>query len=231
MLEAQKKILAVDDESHMRNLLNIYLKEHGYLVEQAASGEEALQKLDGSSFDLILLDIMMPGMDGWEVCGRIRAISDVPIIMLTARDHTLDKVKGLKLGADDYLSKPFEQIELIARMEAVLRRVKSAKEAETRNFIFHRGLKIDFSAHQVYFNDEEIKLTPKEFELLRVMMENKGHVLSREQLLQLVWGYDFDGDERTVDSHLKNLREKLRKGGQDVNQMIQTVWGVGYKLV
>lgn len=223
------RVLVVDDEAPMRRLLELYLKKGDFEVQTAPSGEQAVEMAKEDSFDLVLLDIMMPGMDGWEVCQRIRSFSEIPIIMLTARDQTVDKVKGLKLGADDYLTKPFEEIELLARMEALLRR--SEKKDKHKQQTDHHGIIIDQATHSVSFQGQPIELTPKEFELLYTFLTNVGRVYSREQLLEIIWGMDYEGDARTVDTHVKNLREKLRKHGIEVNSIIKTVWGVGYKGV
>lgn len=227
--ESDYRVLVVDDEAPMRRLLELYLENGQYVVQTVSSGEQAVDMVKGDSFDLVLLDVMMPGMDGWEVCQRIRAFSEIPIIMLTARDQTLDKVKGLKLGADDYLTKPFEEMELLARIEALLRR--SEKKDKTRHQADHHGIIIDQGTHTVSFQGQPIELTPKEFELLYMFLTNIGRVYSREQLLELIWGIDYEGDARTVDTHVKNLRDKLRKHGVEVNSIIKTVWGVGYKGV
>ena len=225
--EKSFKVLVVDDEAPMRRLLEFYLKNGQYQVQTVSSGQEAVLSVKNDSFDLVLLDIMMPGMNGWEVCQQIRLFSDIPIIMLTARDQTLDKVKGLKLGADDYLTKPFEEMELLARIEALLRRVE--KKDKMRHQADHNGILIDQATHTVLYRGEPIDLTPKEFELLYTFITNIGRVYSREQLLEQIWGLDYEGDVRTVDSHVKNLREKLRKHEVDVSSIIKTVWGVGYK--
>ncbi|MEW9670241.1 response regulator transcription factor [Ammoniphilus sp. 3BR4] len=222
------RLLVVDDEAPMRRLLELYLKKGQYEVQTAADGEEALILLKTGDYDLVILDIMMPGMDGWEVCQRVRTFSNLPIIMLTARDQTMEKVKGLKMGADDYLTKPFEEAELLARIEALLRRAgKSAPRSSTHQ----HGITVNSDTHTVTYQGQVVELTPKEFELLYTFMNNAGRVYSRDQLLEMIWGADYVGDTRTVDSHVKNLREKLRKHGVDVEAVIKTVWGVGYKGV
>jgi two-component system, OmpR family, response regulator ResD len=222
-----RKILVVDDEAPMRKLIEIYLCQHDYLVKSVSSGDEAISTIRKDSVDLIILDVMMPGMDGWETCRQIRQFSDVSIMMLTARDETMDKVKGLNLGADDYLIKPFEEIELVARIEALLRR--TGKTANKHSTMEHKGVTIDLSARTVFCMGSELELTPKEFELLQTFITNLGRTYSRDQLLELIWGLDYLGDIRTVDSHVKNLREKLRKNGIETDEVIKTVWGVGYK--
>lgn len=219
-------ILIVDDEEHMRHLIRFYLQESGYEVVEAYDGHHALSVFNKSKVDLILLDIMMPHKDGWTLCKEIRRISRVPIIILTAKEETPDKVKGLKLGADDYLVKPFEETELLARMEVVFRRTNPDRQKE----ITYKNIKINKSLHQVLFNNKEINCTPKEFKLLDVLLSHPGKVLTREQLLDHVWGYESDRDTRTVDSHMKNLREKLRKHGINTDSLIYTVWGIGYRL-
>lgn len=226
------KILVVDDEEYMRTLINIYLKQYGYSVTEAKDGIEAIKKVKEESYDLVLLDVMMPAKDGWQVCEEIRTFSQVPIIMLTARDDTLDKVYGLNLGADDYITKPFEEVELMARIDAVIRRSRLRQpEQEEEEILQYKGIKIIVDAHEVYYEGEEIKLTPREFDLLYLLMLNKGKVMSREQLLEKIWGLDYLGEHRTVDSHVKNLREKLRRAGIHSDELIQTIWGIGYKLV
>ncbi|MBP1931112.1 response regulator transcription factor [Ammoniphilus resinae] len=226
-MEGSFRILVVDDEAPMRQLLKLYLTKDRYEVQTAANGEEALSLFKQGGFDMVILDIMMPGIDGWEVCQRIRSFSQIPILMLTARDQTMEKVKGLKMGADDYLTKPFEEAELSARMEALLRRVSKPEHSR----IDPHGITVNPETHKVIYQGQPIELTPKEFELLHTFMNNVGRVYSRELLLEMIWGPDYMGDTRTVDSHVKNLREKLRKHGVDVDSVIKTVWGVGYKGV
>lgn len=225
------RVLIVDDEAPMRRLLELYLKNSNYEVETVSNGDQALDIIKRGlvAFDLVLLDVMMPGMDGWEVCQRLRSFSEIPIIMLTARDQTFDKVKGLKLGADDYMTKPFEELELLARIEAMLRR--SGRMDKMGNQADHHGIMIDQSTHRVSYQGQPIDLTPKEFELLYTFLTHIDRVYSREQLLTQIWGMDYEGDIRTVDTHVKNLREKLKKHGVEVNSIIKTVWGVGYKGV
>ncbi|MUG73990.1 response regulator transcription factor [Paenibacillus sp. JMULE4] len=222
--------LVVDDEWNMRNLLRIYLTKSGFQVSEASNGHEALALIEQQPFDLILLDIMMSGMDGWEVCKRIRKTSQTPILMLTARTETKDKVQGLNMGADDYLVKPFEPEELIARAFALLRRSSMADATEIRPAaIVYQDLQIDPDARQVMVKDQMIELTPKEFDLLRFLAQNPNRAFTREICLDQVWGSDYFGDTRTVDTHVKNIREKLRATGLSYVP-IQTVWGVGYKF-
>ena len=220
-------ILVVEDEESVRELLRLYLEKEGFKVELASDGEEALDKMSRTSPDLVLLDLMLPKKDGWEVCREIRKTSYVPIIMLTARGEEFDKVLGLELGADDYIAKPFSPREVVARIKAVLRRANATSLSGGR--IWETlGLKIDYEAKKVEVEGREINLTPKEFELLWFLVNHPRRVYTREQLLEYVWGYDFVGDARTVDTHIKRLREKLTEGG--ISSSIKTVWGYGYKF-
>lgn len=223
-------VLVVDDEWNMRNLLRIYLTKSGFQVSEASNGHEALMSIEQEQFDLILLDIMMPDMDGWEVCKRIRKTRQTPILMLTARTETKDKVHGLNMGADDYLVKPFEPDELIARAFALLRRtsVSDAATVHPKTIVNHE-MTIDPDARQVLVKDQTIELTPKEFDLLRFLAQNPNRAFTREICLEQVWGRDYFGDTRTVDTHVKNIREKVRAAGLSYVP-IQTVWGVGYKF-
>lgn len=219
-------ILLVDDEPNMLDLLSLYLSPQGYKCIKTDSGENALNYLDKQDVDLVLLDIMMPEMDGWETCEEIRKRSDIPIIMLTARDDKADIVKGLKGGADDYISKPFDEDILMARIHAVLRRKRVDKN--NKKIEFH-GLSLDLDAYRIQYDDQDIVLTPKEFSLLTVFLTNQNMVFTREHLLVTVWGYDGATEDRTIDSHIRNLREKLRNVGFPVFKYLQTVWGIGYK--
>lgn len=219
------KVLIVDDDKNICEVINIYLLNAGYETKKCHNGKDALSYYEDYKPSLILLDIMLPGMDGVEVLKNIRKTSQVPIIMLTAKGDTFDKVLALELGADDYIVKPFEPKELLARVKAVMRRYNyDDKETESIDF---KDLNIDVSSYSVIYKDEEIKMPPKEFELLHYLAKNKNKVFTREQLLCEVWGYDYPGDSRTVDVHIKRLREKV-KGGD--NWQIETVWGVGYKF-
>lgn len=218
------KILVVDDEARMRKLVNDFLTKAGYHVLEAADGEEALQVFyDNKDIALILLDVMMPKMDGWDVCREIRTDSKVPIVMLTARSDEMDELLGFKLGVDEYISKPFSPKILVARVEALLSRAKNVNEKE---IIEVGGILLDKSAHIVTVDGEEVELSYKEFELLAYFLENKGVALPREKILNHVWNYDYFGDARTIDTHVKKLRSKLGSKGD----YIKTIWGLGYKF-
>lgn len=223
------RVLVVDDEWNLRNLLRIYLTKNGLDVTEAKNGHAGVSMAEQQVFDLIILDVMMPDMDGWQVCKKIRETKDTPILMLTARDETRDKVKGFEIGADDYLVKPFDPEELIARVFALIRRSNIAEMKSIPHTITHHDLTIDPEGRQVFVNEQSIDFTPKEFDLLHILAEQSRRAFSRESLLELVWGNDYFGDERTVDTHVKNIREKVRKAGLSFNP-IQTVWGVGYKF-
>jgi two-component system, OmpR family, response regulator ResD len=219
------KILIVDDDENICEVINMYLENAGYDTCIVHNGKEALEKFRSYNPDLILLDIMLPYIDGIDVLKTIRKESEIPVILLTAKGETFDKVLGLELGADDYIVKPFEPKEMVARVKAVLRRYSAdINNKETLSF---ENLTIDVNSYIVIFKDNEIKMPPKEFELLHYLALNKNKVFTREQLLCEVWGYDYPGDSRTVDVHVKRLREKLQ--GESTWQ-IETVWGVGYKF-
>ncbi|WP_284140818.1 MULTISPECIES: response regulator transcription factor [unclassified Virgibacillus] len=219
------KVLIVDDEQRMLDLLALYLRPHSYICQKALGAKEALSKLKEDVFDIVLLDIMMPDMNGWELCGEIRRFSDVPIIMVTARDQQEDLVKGLKLGADDYITKPFNDGELLARMEALLRRVQPQDRVEVN------GLVWDKDRFEVLYKGKQIKMTPKEFSMIGKFMQNPDRVFSREQLIELLWGYDSHTEGRTIDSHVRNMREKIRQAGFPIDDHFRTVWGIGYKWI
>ena len=221
------KILLVDDDPNIRQLVNLYLQKEGFEVMMADRGDEALKMFKASPPNLILLDIMLPGMDGWQVCREVRKISNIPIIMLTAKDETFDKVLGLELGADDYVAKPFDMKELVARIKAVSRRFQAA-DAPEKELVFP-GLTININQYTVMYMGKELEMPPKELELLYSLASHPGMVFTREQLLEQVWGYDYFGDSRTVDVHVKRLREKLTEG-EKLGWQIKTVWGVGYKF-
>ena len=218
------KILVVDDESRMRKLVKDFLVKKQYKVLEAGDGEEAIEVFFGNKdISLIILDVMMPKMDGWEVCKEIRKFSKVPIIMLTAKSEENDELKGFELGVDEYISKPFSPKILVARVDAILRRANKIGADMT---IEAGDIKIDTAAHIVKVKDKEIELSFKEFELLTYFIENKGIALSRENILNNVWNYDYFGDARTIDTHVKKLRSKLG----DCGDYIKTVWGMGYKF-
>lgn len=224
------QILVVDDEWNMRNLLRIYLLRNGMEVKEAKDGFEAIKFIEQNHVDLVILDVMMPDMDGWEVCSTIRKSKNVPILMLTARAETKDKVQGLKLGADDYLTKPFEPEELLARVYALLRRSKLIEAKTTESVIISfSGMSIDPEGRQVLIHQHPVDFTPKEFDLLHLLASHSTRVYSREHLLLEIWGEDYYGDERTVDTHIKSIRGKVKKAGLSYNP-IYTVWGVGYKF-
>lgn len=222
------KILLVDDEPHIVELAQMYLKKEGFAVQSAPDGEEALRMIEQVRPDLVVLDLMLPKIDGWEVCRRVRAESDLPIIMLTARDDAVDKIVGLELGADAYLTKPFNPRELVAWVKAVLRRSRAQSRAETSavQTLSIAQLQVNLGSHEVTVCGSPVSLRAKEFELLVALLNHKGIVLSREQLIEQVWGFDFCGQTRTVDVHVAHLRGKLADSGVE----IETVWGVGYKL-
>ncbi|MBE3577142.1 MAG: response regulator transcription factor [Limnochordales bacterium] len=263
------RVLVVDDEPNVVELVRLYLTREGFLVLEASDGEQALAMARATPPpDLMILDLMLPGLDGWEVCRRVRSFSSLPIIMLTARGEDIDRIVGLELGADDYLAKPFHPRELVARVKAVLRRVQSgagqgwaavagggeggtAQREDARGIasvaapgaagattatgpaelstLKYPGLVIDRLAREVWVEGERVNLTPKEFDLLWQLASSPGRTFTREELLELVWGYDFFGSDRTVDVHIKRLREKLERH-HDAPRYLQTVWGIGYKF-
>jgi two-component system alkaline phosphatase synthesis response regulator PhoP len=218
-------ILVVEDESSIASFVALYLKNAGYAVKTAATGGEALAEVAAQKPALIVLDLMLPDIDGIEVCKRIRQTSDVPILMLTARDEDIDKIIGLEVGADDYLTKPFNPRELVARIKSVLRRATPERHERESQVLEHGDLRVDAGRHEVHVGDDEIQLAPKEFDLLWELLDHRGLVLTRDQLLERVWGYTFAGDTRTVDVHVRQLRRKLGDASP-----IVTVWGVGYKV-
>ncbi len=222
---AGERILVVDDEPNIVELVTMYLEREGYRVDSAIDGAQALKQIQELEPSLVVLDLMLPEVDGFEVCRQTRAHSDVPIIMLTARDDDVDKIVGLELGADDYLTKPFNPRELVARIKAILRRAD--RSTRPPKPIHLADLSIDPARREVTVSGEQVDLRAKEFDLLQALAENQGIVLSREQLLNLAWGYDFYGQTRTVDVHVAHLRKRI-KGSQ---VQIETVTGVGYKLV
>lgn len=220
----QLKILVVDDESRMRKLVKDFLTKSGYLVIEAADGSEAIDIFfEQKDIALILLDVMMPKMDGWEVCREIRQYSKVPIIMLTAKSDERDELQGFELGVDEYITKPFSPKILVARVEAILRRIGQKGQGEA---LTAAGIVLDKAAHQVTIDGKAVELSYKEFELLAYFMENQGVALSREKILNHVWNYDYFGDARTIDTHVKKLRSKMGEKGD----LIKTIWGMGYKF-
>ena len=222
------KILLVDDDPNIRQLVRLYLEKEGFDVTEADRGDTALKEFKAAPPNLMLLDVMLPGMDGWQVCREVRKVSNIPIIMLTAKDETFDKVLGLELGADDYVVKPFDAKELVARIKAVIRRYQNGGESTEKELAFP-GLTINMSQYTVTYMGKEMDMPPKELELLYFLASHPGMVFTREQLLEQVWGYDYFVDSRTVDVHVKRLREKL-SGGEAMGWQIKTVWGVGYKF-
>ena len=220
-------VLIVEDDQHIAHLLQMYLEKEGYIVTLASHGGEGLTKFREISPDLILLDVMMPVMDGWTLCRTIRQESQVPIIMLTAKSETGDKVSGLKIGADDYITKPFEMKEVLARIEAVLRRSERVSKTPVRKLTFDK-LTIDMDAFELTVDGKKMEIPPKEMELLFYLASTPNRVYTRNQLLDEVWGFDYFGDSRTVDVHVKRLREKLE--GVSPSWSLKTVWGVGYKF-
>jgi DNA-binding response OmpR family regulator len=221
------KVLVVDDEDHIVELARIYLTREGYEVEGVGDGSQALARFTQVKPDLVILDIMLPGADGLAICKEIRKQSQVPIIMLTARDEVTDKVVGLEVGADDYLTKPFHPQELVARAKALLRRARV--EPDAPKLIRAGKLEVDLERHEVRHGQAKVQLRPKEFDLLTLLSRHPGRVFQRSELLDLVWGYDFPGYTRTVDVHIQQLREKLAAAGVS-DPSIETVWGVGYRL-
>ncbi|WML47446.1 response regulator transcription factor [Neobacillus sp. PS3-34] len=218
------KIMMVDDEKRMLDLLSLYLTPKGYHCIKMGTALEAIRYLDSNKVDLILLDVMMPEMDGWEACREIRKNSDIPIIMLTARSEKTDIIKGLNLGADDYISKPFDEEELTARIEAILRR----KNSEEKTIIFN-GLTLKHDSFELLYYENTVPLTPKEFAMLSLFLQHRNKVFTREHLLTAIWGYSAATEDRTIDSHVRNLRDKLRKAGFPIEEYLTTVWGLGYK--
>ncbi|WP_090112930.1 response regulator transcription factor [Cohnella sp. OV330] len=234
MMSAGNRILVVDDEERIRRLLRMYLEKEGYVIEEAEDGETALKLALEEEYDLIVLDLMLPGIDGMEVCSRLRQSKATPVIMLTAKGEEVNRVQGFEAGADDYVVKPFSPREVIFRIKAILRRSSAtaflSKELNTSNNIVFPHLVIEHDAHRVTAGGQEVNLTPKEYELLHYLASSPDKVFSREDLLKDVWNYDFFGDLRTVDTHVKRLREKLNRVSTEAAAMITTVWGVGYKL-
>ena len=230
----KQRILIVDDDENIAELISLYLIKECFDIEIAGNGEEALEKFETYKPHLVLLDIMLPGIDGYDVCREIRKKSNVPVIMLSAKGEVFDKVLGLKIGADDYMIKPFDSNELVARVQAVLRRTtvqESGQQTVAANAeeecVRYDGLAVNLTGYSVIYNGEMIEMPPKELELLYFLASRPNQVFTREQLLNKIWGYDYIGDTRTVDVHVKRVREKIKDGS---NWSIATVWGIGYKF-
>ena len=222
---SSQTVLIVEDEASIASFVSLYLKNSGYDVRSAATGAEAVRQLQAGPISLILLDLMLPDVDGIELARRLRQRWDIPILMLTARDEDVDKIIGLEVGADDYMTKPFNPRELVARVKAILRRAAPTKREPEEKVLHHGTLSIDAGRREVKVGDADVQLAPKEFDLLWELLDHKGLVLTRDQLLERVWGYTFAGDTRTVDVHVRQLRRKLGDASP-----IVTVWGVGYKV-
>ncbi|MFO1441751.1 response regulator transcription factor [Bacillus sp. Bva_UNVM-123] len=233
-MEKDVRILVVDDEERIRRLLKMYLEREDYIIDEAEDGNTALSKAVANDYDIILLDLMMPGKDGIEVCRELREKKATPVIMLTAKGEEVNRVQGFEVGTDDYIVKPFSPREVVLRVKALLRRSSNTTyiqtESATKDIIVFPHLTIDHDAHRVTADGKEVSLTPKEYELLYFLAKSPDKVFDREQLLKEVWHYEFFGDLRTVDTHVKRLREKLNKVSEQAAKMIVTVWGVGYKF-
>lgn len=224
-MDTKSKILIVDDDQNISELIALYLEKEGYTTRSVDNGTDAIHVFNAFSPNLVILDLMLPGRDGFDVCKDIRQVSNTPIIMLTAKGETFDKILGLELGADDYMVKPFDTKELTARVKAVLRRFTPKKNASKK--IVYPGLIINLSNYTVVFNENKIEMPPKELELIYFLASNSNQVFTREQLLDRIWGYEYIGDTRTVDVHIKRIREKVPETDA---WGIKTVWGIGYKF-
>lgn len=223
-----KKVLVVDDEKLIVKGIRFSLLQDGMEVDCAYDGEEALNMAKANSYDMILLDVMLPKMDGFEVCQAIREFSDVPIVMLTAKGDDMDKILGLEYGADDYITKPFNILEVKARIKAIMRRTSPERVPQVQSSVIEKGdIKVDCDSRRLFINDNEINLTAREFELLEILIKNENKVYSRESLLKIVWGEDYPGDVRTVDVHVRRLREKIEANPSEP-KYVHTKWGVGY---
>ncbi len=223
-----KRVLVVDDEKHIVKGIRFSLEQDGMEVDCAYDGEEALEKVRQNQYDIIILDIMLPKLTGFEVCQQIREFSDVPIVMLTAKGEDMDKILGLEYGADDYITKPFNILEVKARLKAIMRRSSSGKSKETQSNVVEDGsLRLDRDNRRLYIDGKEINLTSKEFEVLELLVTHPDKVYGREELLRLIWGADYPGDVRTVDVHVRRLREKIEPNPSEP-RYVQTKWGVGY---
>ena len=221
------RVLVVDDEKLIVKGIKFSLEHDDMEVDVAYDGEEALELARRTEYDIVLLDVMLPKMDGFEVCRSIREFSNMPIIMLTAKDGDMDKILGLEYGADDYITKPFNILEVKARIKAIIRRSKKTSEAEAKKMIERGDLRMDTESRRVFISDKEVNLTAKEFDLLELLVSNPNKVYSREQLLSIVWGYEYPGDVRTVDVHVRRLREKIEDNPKEP-RYVNTKWGVGY---
>ena len=223
-----KKVLVVDDEKLIVKGIRFSLLQDGMEVDCAYDGDEALNRAKANSYDMILLDVMLPKMDGFEVCQAIREFSDVPIVMLTAKGDDMDKILGLEYGADDYITKPFNILEVKARIKAIMRRTSPERAPQVQSSVIEKGdIKLDCDSRRLFINDNEINLTAREFELLEILIKNENKVYSRESLLKIVWGEDYPGDVRTVDVHVRRLREKIEANPSEP-KYVHTKWGVGY---
>lgn len=223
-----KKVLVVDNEKLIVKGIRFSLLQDGMEVDCAYDGEEALNRAKANSYDMILLDVMLPKMDGFEVCQAIREFSDVPIVMLTAKGDDMDKILGLEYGADDYITKPFNILEVKARIKAIMRRTSPERAPQVQSSVIEKGdIKLDCDSRRLFINDNEINLTAREFELLEILIKNENKVYSRESLLKIVWGEDYPGDVRTVDVHVRRLREKIEANPSEP-KYVHTKWGVGY---
>lgn len=223
-----KKVLVVDDEKLIVKGIRFSLLQDGMKVDCAYDGEEAFNMAKANSYDMILLDVMLPKMDGFEVCQAIREFSDVPIVMLTAKGDDMDKILGLEYGADDYITKPFNILEVKARIKAIMRRTSPERAPQVQSSVIEKGdIKLDCDSRRLFINDNEINLTAREFELLEILIKNENKVYSRESLLKIVWGEDYPGDVRTVDVHVRRLREKIEANPSEP-KYVHTKWGVGY---
>ncbi|MBP1744869.1 MAG: winged helix family two component transcriptional regulator [Firmicutes bacterium] len=222
----EKRVLIAEDEKEIRNIIKEYMSMDSYIVDEAADGREALELFAKNEYDIILVDIMMPEISGWDVCRKVRESSEVPIIILSAKGQEYDKLRGFELGIDDYIVKPFSPRELLARIKVIFRRNDKAKKEEDRQKYEYKDLLVDFESQNVFVDGAKIKMTPKEYDLLEYLIRNRNMVLSRDMLLDGAWGIDFMGDDRTVDTHVKMLRESLGR----YRNLVVTVWGKGYKF-
>lgn len=233
-IKPNRPILIVDDEDRIRRLLKMYLERENYLVEEASNGIEAINMIENNDYQCVLLDVMMPEMNGLEVCEKVRELKSIPIILLTAKGEEADRIKGFELGADDYVIKPFSPREVILRVKALIKRFNDAnlviESLKPKDIMVFPYITIEHNARRVTAEGKEVSLTPKEYELLHFLANNPDKVFEREELLKEVWHYDYFGDLRTVDTHIKRLREKLNVASPEATKTIGTVWGVGYKF-